>query len=138
MPVEHVSKFSDEMAEKLAAEPFELNGNLLFRFRIFVTDSGTCLFSLFHHLIVDGGSLNLVFSDIAAAYNGQPMSVEKCDGYKLSEMENEAEESSAPAYDVENRDISQIISLIRKEKPLIGHECYEDPSECLISDTKFS
>ena len=101
VPVKHVSEFTDEMAEKLAAEPFDLNGSLLFRFRIFVTDSGTCLFSLFHHLIVDGGSLNLVFSDIAAAYNGQPMSVEKCDGYKLSEMENEAEESSALAYDEE-------------------------------------
>ena len=101
VPVERVSAFTDEMAEKLAAEPFDLNGGALFRFKVFVTDDGPCLFSLFHHLIVDGGSLNLVFSDIAAAYDGRPLSEEKCDGYRLSEMEREAENGPAWKQDVE-------------------------------------
>ena len=70
VPIERVAALTDEMAEALAAEPFDLNGGALCRFRIFVTDAGVCLFSLFHHLIVDGGSLNLVFADIAAAYDG--------------------------------------------------------------------
>ena len=101
VPVERVAAFTDETAEKLAAEPFDLNGGELFRFRVFVTDEGPCLFSLFHHLIVDGGSLNLVFSDIAAAYDGRPMSEEKCDGYRLSELEKEAEGGAVWKQDVE-------------------------------------
>ena len=56
------------------------NGGALFRFKVFVTDDGPCPFSLFHHLIVEGGSLNRVFADIAEAYDGRPLSEEKCDG----------------------------------------------------------
>ncbi len=91
VPIEHMAAFTDEMAEALAAEPFDLNGGALCRFRIFVTDAGVCLFSLFHHLIVDGGSLNLVFADIAAAYDARALSEEKCDGFRLSGMEQAAE-----------------------------------------------
>ena len=101
VPVERVAAFTDDMAQALAAEPFDLNGGGMFRFRVFVTDEGVCLFSLFHHLIVDGGSLNLVFADIAAAYDGRPLSDERCDGYRISEMEKEAENGPAWKQDLE-------------------------------------
>lgn len=101
VPIERVDAFTDEMAQRLAAEPFDLNGGALFRIRVFVTDDGPCLFSLFHHLIVDGGSLNIVFADIAAAYDGRPLSEEACDGYRLSEMEKEAEGGAAWRQDIE-------------------------------------
>ena len=95
VPVERVSAFTDEMAQQLAAKPFDLNGGAMYRVKVFVTDEGPCLFSLFHHLIVDGGSLNLVFADIAAAYDGRPLAEEKYDGYRISMMEKEVENGSA-------------------------------------------
>ncbi len=91
--VEHVDRVDEEMLKKLAAEPFTLLGKLLFRFKIFDTDDGLVLFSLFHHLIVDGGSLNIIYHDIASAYEGSELSREDLDGYGLSLREKSSEDS---------------------------------------------
>ncbi len=87
--------FTDEQAREFAAIPFDLNGGSLFRFRIIKTPDSTILLSVFHHLIVDGGSLNIVFRDIAAAYDGRELSAEGTDGYQISVNEKIMQNSSA-------------------------------------------
>lgn len=94
--IKNVDSFTDKMAEELAARPFDLNGQLLFRFGIFVTPDEVVLVSVFHHLIVDGGSLNILFRDIAAAYDGRDLSDQGIDGYQVSI--NEKMMINSPAY----------------------------------------
>ena len=94
--IRKTDSFTDKMAEELAAEHFDLNGHLLFRFVIFVTPDEVVLVSVFHHLIVDGGALNILFRDIAAAYDGLDLSVEKADGYQVSAREKDM--INSPAY----------------------------------------
>ncbi|MBR4554047.1 MAG: amino acid adenylation domain-containing protein [Ruminococcus sp.] len=89
-------EFTEEDARKFAAIPFDLNGGSLFRFRIVRTPTSTILLSVFHHLITDGGSLNIIFRDIAAAYDGRELSAEGTDGYQLSV--NEKIMLNSPAY----------------------------------------
>lgn len=88
--------FTEEEAKAFAAIPFDLNGGSLFRFRIVKTPAFTVLLSVFHHLIADGGSLNIIFRDIAAAYDGRELSAEGTDGYQLSI--NEKTMQNSPAY----------------------------------------
>ena len=99
--IENVPEFTDSMAEELAAKPFDITDELLFRFRIFVTPDETVLFSMFHHLIVDGSSLNIIFDDIAAAYDGRELSREDTDGYEYALREAELEKSAAADADME-------------------------------------
>ena len=82
--VVRADSFTDEEAREFAAIPFDLNGGSLFRFRIVRTPDSTILLSVFHHLIADGGSLNIIFRDIAAAYDGRELSEEGTDGYQIS------------------------------------------------------
>ena len=88
--------FTENEAKEYAAIPFDLNGGSLFRFRIVKTPSATILLSVFHHLIADGGSLNIIFRDIAAAYDGRELSAERTDGYQLAV--NEKIMQNSPAY----------------------------------------
>lgn len=94
--LEKSDSYTDEKAEEYAAIPFDLNGGLLFRFKIIQTPDEIVMLSVFHHLIVDGGSLGIVFDDIAAAYDGRELSEESVDGYRISVNEKQMENS--PAY----------------------------------------
>ena len=85
--LEKADIFTKENAQEFAAEPFDLNGGSLLRFKIVETPDSIVLCSVFHHLIVDGTSLNIVFREIAAAYDGQTLIDEKADGYQVSANE---------------------------------------------------
>ena len=74
---------------------FNLDGDQLFRFKIYDTPTQTILFSDFHHIITDGESQNNLFSDIIKAYNGEELSEEIIDGYVYSLIEKETAESES-------------------------------------------
>ena len=69
-------------------KPFKLDSEKLFRFNIV---GKRILLSDFHHLIVDGMSLNILFDEIARIYDQKDYQLEKMDGYEyvLNEHENE-------------------------------------------------
>ena len=50
--------------------PFSLSVGPLFRFEIYRNSNETVLLSDFHHLIMDGFSLNILFKEIATIYDG--------------------------------------------------------------------
>lgn len=57
-----------ELRNKLT-RPFDIYENLLHRESIYLVDNEVYLFMDFHHLIVDGVSLKLLFRQISAVYN---------------------------------------------------------------------
>ncbi|MDO5826528.1 MAG: AMP-binding protein, partial [Methanosphaera sp.] len=71
-------------------KPFDIIDNQLFRFKIYVTPSNTVLLADFHHLIVDGTSLNVLFNDITAIYDGDEDRISNAgaDTYEYISKEN--------------------------------------------------
>ena len=72
-------------------KPFKLDEGPLFRFKI-VGDS--MLLADFHHIIVDGTSLNILFDEIAKIYDGKDYELEELDGFEYSLNEIKTEQSS--------------------------------------------
>lgn len=71
--------------------PFNLEEDFLFRFKIV---NSSILIANFHHIIVDGTSLNILFDEIAKIYDGAEYEVEEIDGFEYSLNEIKIEESS--------------------------------------------
>ena len=72
-------------------KPFILDEGPLFRFKI-VDDS--ILLADFHHIIMDGTSLNILFDEIASIYDGRDYELEEIDGFEYSLSESKVEQSS--------------------------------------------
>ena len=70
--------------------PFKLGEEKLFRFRIV---QKRMLLADFHHLIVDGISLNIIFDEIAKIYDDKNYQLEQMDGYEYISTELEIEQS---------------------------------------------
>ena len=66
-----------------------LNGEQLFRFKIYSTPNNVVLFADFHHIITDGVSQENLFNDITRTYNGEELDGEKIDGFSYSLIEHE-------------------------------------------------
>ena len=71
--------------------PFNLEEDFLFRFKIV---NNSILIANFHHILVDGTSLNILFDEIAKIYDGVEYEVEEIDGFEYSLNEVKIEESS--------------------------------------------
>lgn len=72
-------------------KPFNLEEDVLFRFKIV---NSSILLADFHHIIVDGTSLNILFDEIAKIYDGIEYELEEIDGFDYSLNEVNIEESS--------------------------------------------
>ena len=68
--------------------PFKLDDEKLFRFRIV---QKRMLLADFHHLIVDGISLNILFDEISRIYDDRDYELEQMDGYEYVLDEHETE-----------------------------------------------
>ena len=108
--------------------PFSLFEGPLFRFKIYTYLDETVLLSDFHHIIVDGTGLNILFNDIGTIYDGGMPSKEDYDGFDLSLEEQNIEKSQlysqAQTYfenKVSDFDNSTIISPDLKGKEDEGH-----------------
>ena len=71
--------------------PFNLEEDLLFRFKII---NNSILLADFHHIIVDGTALNILFDEIAKIYDGIEYELEEIDGFEYSLNEVKLEESA--------------------------------------------
>ncbi|MCR4762043.1 MAG: amino acid adenylation domain-containing protein [Lachnospiraceae bacterium] len=74
--------------------PFALEGGeILFRAEIYETGDGSYFFLDTHHIVSDGGSLDILKRDIDRAYDGEEVEVEKFTGYEFALDEKAARES---------------------------------------------
>ncbi|MEE1156961.1 MAG: amino acid adenylation domain-containing protein [Methanobrevibacter sp.] len=88
-----VDSITDEEIIKNDVKAFPINDEQLFRFKIYDTDDEVVLFSDFHHIITDGESQELLFEDIANAYQNKEIEKEIVDGYVFSLIENDLQNS---------------------------------------------
>ena len=68
--IEEIEELSQDVLDDFI-KPFNIIDNQLFRFKIYETPSNIVLLADFHHLIVDGTSLNILFNDISAIYDDE-------------------------------------------------------------------
>ncbi|MDL2261553.1 amino acid adenylation domain-containing protein [Methanimicrococcus sp. OttesenSCG-928-J09] len=91
-----------ENIKKSFVRPFNFFEGPLYRIEIYETPDSVNLLCDFHHMIFDGGSLDIFLKDLAAAYEGQEILKEKYTSFDaaLSEKENESGSSyrEAEAY----------------------------------------
>ena len=80
-------KFKDEFVK-----PFDLSEGPLFRFKIIKNKDNVSLLCDFHHIILDGTSLNILFRQIASAYDNPDLEFDKdelepLNGFEYSQKE---------------------------------------------------
>ncbi|MBO7674915.1 MAG: amino acid adenylation domain-containing protein [Atopobiaceae bacterium] len=74
--------------------PFDLmSGELLFRAEIYVTDKGTYLLFDTHHIVSDGGSIDILMEDVERAYQGEELQKEEYTGFEYALDEQEMRET---------------------------------------------
>ena len=84
----------DEDYKREFIKPFDLSEGPLFRFRIIKNQDNVSLLCDFHHIIVDGTSLNILFDEIAKTYDGIEFETEEINGFEYSLNEVKIKESS--------------------------------------------
>ena len=89
--VDDLIEIVDEADPDEFVKPFKLDEGLLFRFKIV---GNSMLLADFHHIIVDGTSLNILFDEIAKIYDGKDYDLEEIDGFEYSLNEIKTEQSS--------------------------------------------
>lgn len=73
-------------------KPFDLTEDRLYRIAVVQTEKSTCLLLDFHHIIFDGGSLNLFLSQTAKACEGIMPQKEEYSYYDFASREKSEEE----------------------------------------------
>ena len=63
--------------QSLIAEPLKLIGGRLFRFDLVETECAKYMLRTTHNIAFDGMSYNIIMRDIAAAYNGEELTLRK-------------------------------------------------------------
>ena len=66
----NISEQELESCKKEFVKPFDLSKEPLYRFAAVKTDKNLYLLTVFHHLVLDGASLNLFVNELAAALDG--------------------------------------------------------------------
>ena len=90
LKVEDLIEMVDDANVDEFVKPFKLDEGPLFRFKIV---GNSMLLADFHHIIVDGTSLNILFDEIAKIYDGKDYDLEELDGFEYSLNEKKTEQS---------------------------------------------
>lgn len=95
--IEETRGSDEETEERFKSEPvlFKLSRAPLFDIRIICTDASVYLFIVFHHIIMDGTSVNVFMEDIEAAYQGRELKPETYDSMLLAIDEKKERETDA-------------------------------------------
>ncbi|WP_296881155.1 non-ribosomal peptide synthetase [uncultured Methanobrevibacter sp.] len=91
LKVDDLIETVDEINLDEFVTPFKLDEGPLFRFKIV---GNSMLLADFHHIIVDGTSLNILFDEISKIYDGKDYDLEELDGFEYSLNEIKTEQSS--------------------------------------------
>ena len=89
LTVERMTTEQFEAQKSQFIQPFHLLSDRLFRIRIIETPQSSYLFMDFHHIIYDGTSLEILFSDLGKAYNGETLQEEAFSGFDVAQEEEQ-------------------------------------------------
>lgn len=89
MSEEELSQYKHEFVR-----PFDLSTGPLYRFEIVTTEKQVCLLADVHHLVFDGGSFDLFYSQLCSLMNGEAIEEEDQNyaAYVIAEKNNEGGE----------------------------------------------
>ena len=92
-----VESIDDEFKYEFV-KPFDLSEGPLFRFKIIRNDGNVSLLCDFHHIIVDGTSMNILFRQIASVYDNPDLEfdendLESLNGFEYSQKETKIQKS---------------------------------------------
>ena len=97
MPTIEVEHMTDDEFEELQdsqIETFQLLGKPMIKMRVIKTESDCYLMVIFHHIIMDGSSMQIIFQSFARAYAGEPLELDTYYSY----LEDEERLRSTSAY----------------------------------------
>ncbi|MCR5582121.1 MAG: AMP-binding protein [Eggerthellaceae bacterium] len=97
--LEYMSDWEFEDFKQRPLETFDVLGEPMVRLRVIQTDSNVYMMLVFHHVVMDGSSMQLIFKSIADAYTGEPLDLDTYYSY-LEDAERLRETSAyQQAYD---------------------------------------
>lgn len=91
--IEHMSDAEFEEMKKKPFPVFQLLGEPMVRLQMIVTDSDTLLLITFHHIVMDGSSIQIIFNNLARAYAGEDLVLDTY--YSYLEDEDKVEGTAA-------------------------------------------
>ena len=77
VPVKELTEEALTTYKQDFVKPFNLKKDLLFRLEIVQTETSTCLLADFHHLVFDGGSLDLFLQQLCSVLDGFAVAAER-------------------------------------------------------------
>ncbi len=90
---------SEEKYEEIKSgfvRPFNFFEGSLYRLHVVKTEKNVHLLADFHHIVFDGGSLDIFLSDLVKAYEGEALIPEKFTSFDLALSEEETKATDAP------------------------------------------
>jgi mycobactin peptide synthetase MbtE len=125
-----IEELSEEALSRLKdtlRQPFHLLNTFMYRVRAFRTPSGGYLFFDFHHTIVDGTSLQILFRTLEAVYQGQSLPEDGYDFQDVLEQEFYTDQAAttAEAESVAFKDFLATLEL-QRYLPLPDYETKKD------------
>ena len=91
--IEDITDIEEEKARLVV--PFDIEGGRLFHVRLMRNQEHYYLFLDYHHIIVDGTSMQIMLQDIDKAYRGEPIATEELTLMEIAIDEAAKRESSA-------------------------------------------
>ena len=98
LTVEQMSDSDFTQLLKQPFEPFQVLGEPMVRLRMFETDSNIYLMFIYHHIVMDGSSLQIIFNNLARAYAGEELTLDTYYSYLEDEERAVNSEAYAQAY----------------------------------------
>ena len=95
LAIEDITDIEQEKSRLI--EPFELNGGRLFHVRVLRNQEHYYLFLDYHHIIVDGTSMQIMLQDIDKTYRGEEIPAEEVTIMDVAKAE--ADKRETPAFD---------------------------------------
>ena len=95
IPVQEITEEELQAAKDNFVKPFHLFEGPLFRAAVYKTPQSVCMLTDFHHIIFDGGSLDILLHDLARAYAGEEIQTGEFSSFELALTEAEIQGSEA-------------------------------------------
>lgn len=89
IPIRKCTQEEYETRKESFVRPFELFGGVLYRIEIFCTPDKIYMLCDFHHMIFDGGSMDIFLRDLTDAYVGKQILPERFSSFDLALLEAE-------------------------------------------------
>ncbi len=93
LTIEEIQDIEQEKARLV--EPFDIDGGRLFHVHVMHDKDHYYLFLDYHHIIVDGTSMQIMLQDIDKAYRGEPIAAEELTQMDIAKQESSQRETPA-------------------------------------------